>query len=273
MTPHKESQNRLIGAWIKTPEQREIVLAGDDKKLDAFTSKEDKVNLIKSITSWRLHLGIKEKMSEEELIINMNFLKDSYPKLTLEDIRLAIKYSLNGTLNVNPETFGSFSPLYISKIINSYLNHKREELNHIQSRKNYYDFINQKEPELTYEEKVWERRKTIKWFITRIKQEDKYVGDFGHHVWNLLNEKGFIKPDVIDMEEAEKQAEILKNQNIYSTFAKAMASMNPIEKEEEANRLKELYGRFYIMKQFFAKVTDIDVWIGQFSDEDIIPST
>ena len=64
-TPHKESQNRLIGAWIKTPEQKEIVLAGDDKKLDAFTTKEDKVNLIKSITSWRLHLGIKEKMSEE----------------------------------------------------------------------------------------------------------------------------------------------------------------------------------------------------------------
>ena len=80
------------------------------------------------------HKRIKEKMSEEELIINMNFLKDSYPKLTLEDIRLAVKYSLNGTLNVNPEAFGSFSPLYISKIINSYFNlHGDRDYFHVES--------------------------------------------------------------------------------------------------------------------------------------------
>jgi hypothetical protein len=48
--------------------------------------------------------------------------------------------------------------------------------------------------------------------------------------------------------------------------------MNPVEKEEEAKRLKEMYGRFYLMKQYFAKVTDIDVWIGQFSNEDILSS-
>ena len=273
MTPHKESQNRLIGAWIRNDEEKQIVLSNDDKKLSEFTSKQDKVNLIKSITSWRLHLGIREKMSEEELIINMNFLKESYPKISLEDIRLAIKYSLNGTLDVNPEAFGSFSPLYISKVINAYLTYKREELNAIQSRKNYHEFINKKEPELTYAEKVWERKNFIKWYAIRIKQEDKYIGDYGHRVWTLLNDKGLITPENIDMEDAEEKAEILKNRNFYSTFAKAMANMNPVEKEEEAKRLKEMYGRYYIMKQFFAKVTDIDMWIRQFSDEDILPST
>ena len=104
-----------------------------------------------------MHLGIREKMSDEELIINMNFLKESYPNITLEDVRLAIKYSLNGTLGMNPETFGSFSPLYISKVINAYLIYKREEMIAIESRKNYHDFIHKKEPELTYAEKVWEK--------------------------------------------------------------------------------------------------------------------
>ena len=273
MTPHKESQSPLIGAWIRNEEEKKLVLSSSDKKLSVFKSNEDKNNLIKAITSWRLHLGIREKMSDEELIINMNFLKESYPNITLEDVRLAIKYSLNGTLGMNPETFGSFSPLYISKVINSYLVYKREEMIAIQSRKNYHEFINKKEPELTYAEKVWEKKNLIKWYFNKLQESDKYVGDYGHRVWTLLNDKGLLLPDEIDWADAEEKAEILKNKNFYSTFAKAMMSMNPVEKEEEAKRLKEMYGRYYLMKQYFAKVTDIDVWIGQFSDEDILPST
>lgn len=273
MTPHKESQSQLIGGWIQNEEEKKLVLSGSDKKLNVFKSNEDKNNLILAITSWRLHLGIREKMSDEELIININFLKESYPSITLEDVRLAIKYSLNGTLGMNPETFGIFSPLYISKVINAYLIYKREELFAIQSRKNYHEFINKKEPQLTYADKVLEKKNLIKWYIAKLQENDKYVGDYGHRVWNLLSDKGLLLPDEIDWADAEEKAEILKNKNFYSTFAKAMIGMNVIEKQEEAKKLKEMYGRFYLMKQYFAKVTDINVWINQFSDEDILPST
>jgi hypothetical protein len=92
-------------------------------------------------------------------------------------------------------------------------------------------------------------------------------------MWDLLNRKNLLSPENIDWEDAEEKAEILTNKNVYSTFAKFMANMKPDEKEEEKKRLKEMYGRFYLMKQFFLKVTDIDMWIDGFSDEDILPSS
>jgi hypothetical protein len=273
LTPHKESQNLSIGAWIRNENEKQLFLTQFEKKLSEFKSNEDKVDLIKSITSWRLHLGIREKMSDEELIINMAFIKDSYPNITLDDIRLAIRYSLNGTLGMNPEAFGSFSPLYISKVINAYLNYKKEEIHHMYLRKKYHDDRNKFEQEPTYEEKIKERRNFIKWFIKRITEEEKYVADFQNEVWKLLGRKQFVVPSEIDWQDAEEKAEILTNRNVYSVFAKVMDNMKPDEKLEEKARLKELYGRFYIMKQFFTKVTDIDMWIAELSDEDIIPSS
>lgn len=272
LTPHKESQSPLIGAWIRSKDEEQIYLTQFGKKLNQFKTKEDKVDLIKSITSWRLHLGIREKMSDEELIINMTFLKDSYPTLTLEDIRLAIRYSLNGTLNVNPEAFGSFSPLYISKIINAYLEHKKDELQKINAHKKYLEVMNREEPEPTFMEKLEAKKQHIKWFHKTLTESNNYVADFQNYVWDLLNRKQFLHPDSINWEDAEEKAEILTNRNVYSTFAKVMANMKPDKKEEEKKRLKELYGRYYIMKQFFEKVTDIDMWIGELSNEDILPS-
>jgi len=273
LTPHKESQNLSIGAWIRNENEKQLFLTQFEKKLSEFKSNEDKVDLIKSITSWRLHLGIREKMSDEELIINMAFIKDSYPNITLDDIRLAIRYSLNGTLGMNAEAFGSFSPLYISKVINAYLSYKKEEIHHMYLRKKYHDDRNKFEQEPTYEEKIKERRTFIKWFIKRITEEEKYVADFQNEVWKLLGRKQFVVPSEIDWQDAEEKAEILTNRNVYSVFAKVMDNMKPDEKLEEKARLKELYGRFYIMKQFFTKVTDIDMWIAELSDEDIIPSS
>lgn len=272
LTPHKESQSHLIGAWIRNKDEEQIYLTQFGKKLKEFKTNEDKVDLIKAITSWRLHLGIREKMSDEELIINMTFLKDSYPTLTLEDIRLAIKYSLNGTLNINPEAFGSFSPLYISKIVNSYLEHKEEEFRKIYAHKRYLEVMNREERERTRLEKLESKKQHIKWFYQTLIKSDNYVADFQTYVWDLLNRKQFLQPDKIDWEDAEEKAEILTNRHVYSTFAKVMANMKPDKKEEEKKRLKELYGRYYIMKQFFEKVTDIDMWIGELSDEDILPS-
>lgn len=272
-TPHKESQNLSIGTWIRTEDEKQIYLASFDKKLNEFKTKEDKLELIKAITSWRLHLGIREKMTDEELIINLTFIKDSYPNITIQDIRLAIRFSLNGTLNVNPETFGSFSPLYISKIINSYQDYKKEQIIGINARKKYFEVVNKKEPPQTYSDKLQSRKEYIKWFYKQITLTDSYVADFSSSMWDLLNRKNLLSPENIDWEDAEEKAEILTNKNVYSTFAKFMANMKPDEKEEEKKRLKEMYGRFYLMKQFFLKVTDIDMWIDGFSDEDILPSS
>jgi hypothetical protein len=273
LTPHKESQSLSIGGWIRNEDEKQLYLSQFEKKLGQFKSKEDKVELIKSITSWRLHLGIREKMSDEELIINMTFLKDSYPNLTLDDIRLAIRYSLNGTLGINPEAFGSFSPLYISKIINAYFSYKQEQIVAMNQRKKYLEVMNRKEPELTYREKVDERKKHIKWFYDRITESDKYIADFQSVMWDLLSRNEFLLPSEIDWDDADEKAEILTNRNVYSTFAKVMDNLKPYEKEEEKKKLKELYGRFYLMKQFFEKVTDINMWIDALSDEDILPSS
>ena len=72
------------------------------------------------VTKWRIMLGLSKEMSEEELKINVQFIKSNYQKFTLKDIDIAINWSLQGKLGVTVEPYGAFSPLYISRILNAY---------------------------------------------------------------------------------------------------------------------------------------------------------
>ena len=74
-------------------------------------------------------------MSEEELKINVQFIKNSYGKLTAKEIELAIDLSLQGYLGVDAQPYGNFSPLYISKILNAFVDKHNEQINALLQRK------------------------------------------------------------------------------------------------------------------------------------------
>src|SRR6056300_1584257 len=112
-------QTNLVG-FTRNEIEKRFLSSLNDKTIEHYKTKEDYTRLIQIVTKWRIMLGLSKDMSEEELKINVQFIKNSYGKLTAKEIELAIDLSLQGHLGVDPQPYGNFSPLYISKILNAF---------------------------------------------------------------------------------------------------------------------------------------------------------
>ena len=161
-----------LAVWTRNSVEKEVVLAAYGKQIGNYTTTEDLTKLIGMVTKWRIMLGLSKEMSEEELKINVQFIKTNYPKFTLKDIDIAINWSLQGKLGVTVEPYGAFSPLYISRILNAYGAKSEEMINEVLQRKKLEARLQASEKTvLTYDESVKQRREYIVWFINKIKND------------------------------------------------------------------------------------------------------
>ena len=124
----------LVG-FTRNETEKRFLSSLNDKTIEYYKTKEDYTRLIQVVTKWRIMLGLSKDMSEEELKINVQFIKNSYGKLTTKEIELAMDLSLQGRLGVDPQPYGNFSPLYISKILNAFVEKHDEQINALLQRK------------------------------------------------------------------------------------------------------------------------------------------
>ena len=218
-------------------------------------------------------LGLSKEMSEEELKINVQFIKTNYPKFTLKDIDIAINWSLQGNLDVNVEPYGAFSPLYISRILNAYGAKSEQMINEVIQRKRLESRLQASEKTvMTYDESVKVRREYIVWFIKKIKAENKYIGDFDNIMWDFVTKYNLIKVNEKWTEEASEFAdgEILR-ENSDEGYAKFYDKMNFNDKKIEMKKRREMYGRYYLLKKYFDTIEKPENWISRYEDSMLIP--
>lgn len=266
-------QTNLVG-FTRNETEKRFLSSLNDKTIEHYKTKEDYTRLIQVVTKWRIMLGLSKDMSEEELKINVQFIKNSYAKLTAKEIELAIDLSLQGYLGVDPQPYGNFSPLYISKILNAFVEKHNEKINALLQRKRQAE-IDAKRNEVDNRTPM-EIAQSIKDFIRdwgkRVRDSDKYYGDFNYSVWNFLNAGGYIEPDDDTLKDAKEFAdaehrkmEEIENKNIF------MRSIRNAQKEQEVKKRKEMYGRFYVMRAFFRSLEDVDKFMAQFDVKLFLP--
>ena len=102
-------------------------------KIKDFKTNNDLKPLIELVGKWRYFIGIKEELSKEELFMNINFIRENFNELNLVDIDQAINLSIKGEFDIDIEHYQSFTPLYISKILNAYKKYKGEVMFSIRS--------------------------------------------------------------------------------------------------------------------------------------------
>lgn len=261
-----------LAVWTQNNVEKEVVLAAYDKQLGNFSSTEDITKLIGIVTKWRIMLGLSKEMSEEELKINVQFIKTNYPKFTLKDIDMAINWSLQGKLNVNVEPYGTFSPLYISRILNAYGAKAEDIINEVLQRKKLHNRLQASEKTMmTYDESVKMRRQHIVWFVKKIKASNKYIGDFDNIMWDFLTKHNLIKVNEKWTEQASEYAdgEILR-ENMDEGYAKFYDKMNFNDKKMEMKKRREMYGRYYLLKKFCDTIENPETWISQYNDAKLI---
>lgn len=258
--------------WAKNENEKQVVLASFDKTMINYSSAEDVTKLIKMVTKWRIMLGLSKDMSEEELKMNVQFIKSNYPKYTIKDIDIAINYSLQGRLNVNVEPYGTFSPLYISKILNAYGAHAEEVINEaLKEKKQAERRMESEKKVLPYEEQIKNRKEYIKWFADKMKTTKTYIGDFDNVLWNLLHKNNLLQINEKWSAEASEYADgqiIMENESDW--YRKFYNRLTLDEKKMDVKTRREIYGRFYILQKFFLQITNIEEWLSQFTNEKLI---
>lgn len=157
------------------------------KKIRDFKSNDDLKPLIDLVGKWRYYIGIKEELSQEELFMNLNFIRENFSELNLVDINQAIDLSIKGDLDVEVEHYQSFTPLYISRILKSYKEYRNKVIFAIREKVNKIENVPK---ELTLNEKV-EITKTslISMFSNR---EDKRFYDYGGVTYDFIKRNNLL---------------------------------------------------------------------------------
>jgi hypothetical protein len=181
-------QNELIGNWIKTETELELVKTLSHKKIAHFT-KEDMASLVEVMAKWKVLLGATNEATSEELILICQFIYDNFKKFTLEDIKIAMNWSISGKIDMSFVSTKTISALYVSKALQLYENEKKNVINKIAEEKLLYERKKSRDEVIiaTPEEKA----NTFKTILIDLYSDYKNNGnffDFGDFVYNWIKD-------------------------------------------------------------------------------------
>jgi hypothetical protein len=109
--------------YITSEDEHAIVKALEGSK--QISKEEDNKNLlIDLVVKWRMYIGIPKTDVAEELVLVAAFVYENYGFLTISEIELAIKLSVRRKLK-DTEFHGYFSPMYVGKVLDSYLYYRK----------------------------------------------------------------------------------------------------------------------------------------------------
>jgi len=181
-------QTLLIIQKLNSQEQK-IVLGSLEKKIEEFTN-EDFKSLHKLLLKWGKFIGLKEAPDDEQMFMLVVFVKDNFTKMSLAEITNAFNLAIAGVLSVNVEHYNSFSPIYISKIFNAYLEHKKEVMYKMHKLEEE-EAQKEREKPLT-EEELEQKNKENAIMVFKQYQAEKTVPDYGYVIYDYLIGKKLI---------------------------------------------------------------------------------
>lgn len=225
-------------------------------------AKVEKVGakLVDVLANWRWMAGINPNSQDEnevarELAIIAKFIINQYESLTIDEIKLCIDLSLTDKLNVDVRTFNVFSPMYVSRILNAYLDYKRKIFNEVYERKE------KKLNELKLNEQPsaeFKRNGLIELieYVYAEYKEKGIVNDVFNSVYYFLLRTKRLPLDKSLIDEAMEYGKLKSIQEINNVYGLQVQSRNNINKEA----IQKRYARNYCVEKFFNNI-DIDALI------------
>lgn len=125
--------------WAKTQEESNLLNSFVDKKKIRDFDENDTKDLIDVISKWRYYTGCTKDVTAQDFVVIAMFIGRNWDSLTLDEINLIIDLSMMGKLDVDVNTYGNFSPLYVSRIIQAYLDYKNDTIKAVLQRKNEHE--------------------------------------------------------------------------------------------------------------------------------------
>ena len=212
---------------------------------------KDMSPLVDVVSKWRLYIGIpKSEDLGAELALVTEFIYSNYGFLTLSEIELAYNLSITRKLD-DVEFYGSFSPLYVGKVLQSYLYYRKITMADAIRKKEKFD---QQELEKKNKPTPEEEAKLTKEIVADFYKKSRETGEVDdpfNICYNLFRKAKFLKVSQDDIDEAtlygeKKYQENRKSPNLFAKFQD--------NKELEVKR----HARNYLVLKYFDTIS-IDI--------------
>jgi len=96
-----------------------------EKRLKEFSTKEDLLLLNSLIVRWAMYVGV-DTPEASQLNMLSNFIKEHFPSFNAIDLKECIGMLASQTLQTDAEHYGKISPIYVSKVLKAYQEHKND---------------------------------------------------------------------------------------------------------------------------------------------------
>ena len=226
-----------IGEVATTPEQKKLAIAISENKLAQYQVDELKEPISSLIALWNLTIGKREELLPQIIVLIGKYIIEYYPQITLSEIKLAIDLSVMGKLSVGAECYDNFSPMYVSKILNAYLEYKTRmvgDLNKIKIRNESVEYkpISQEQLDFYLSESI--KKCFEDW------NQKRQFNDWGFVVYARFEESG------VDFSPFEETAKNYANQDLKKYNQVRAVPLNRIsdimlESQNEFERLLKMY--------------------------------
>lgn len=248
----KQNQNSLIN-YAKNREEMELSKAIGDVRLRNIT-KGDAERLIEVVGKWGFYMGASNRLTSDDILLLCKFLRENYNHLTINEISLAINLNLKRVFG-DIEYFGSLSPVYMSEVLNSYEDYKRDVMRPVVARREREN--TPQSPTLTKKEEYNMICDALKNEYSKFKQGAP-INDTFSILYNFLAKSGRIQESLEKLEEAKAYAIRAVEKNAKKE-AKTIGDL--INKSYMKEGELEKYRQLFFIVDLFSTINDINSYI------------
>jgi hypothetical protein len=258
----KQQNSVSIVSTLPNTTSKEILIYNaylTDKKLKEFSTKEDLMLLNSLLVRWATYVGV-DTPEASQLNMLSNFIKEHFSTFNATDIKECINLLANQTLDTDAEHYGKISPIYVSKVLKAYQEHKNNVV--FKVRDNLQKLKEAEVVPITDEERIANFKK----LLTIAKDENNqgliYI-DSGDSLYNFIKHnrlmpitKNNLDQALIDeaLQYGNKLYIELRKKKVTETVIKNQSFKRVADMEFEKKDVISKYAREFVVSKFLLKM-------------------
>jgi hypothetical protein len=257
MNKLSKQQNSVSTNVLPNTTSKEIKIYNShltEKRFKEFSTSEDLMLMNSLLVRWATYVGV-ETPEASQLNMLSNFIKEHFPTFNADDLKECINMLASQSLETDAEHYGKISPIYVSKVLKAYQEHKNNVV--FKVRENIEKLKETEVVPMPNEERISNFKKLLTIAKGEVVQGLTYI-DSGDSIYNFVKYNKLIElskeliAEAMDygnklyIEQRKKKVTetVIKNQNF-----KRVADMQ-FEKEDIIKK----YAREFVVNRFLLKM-------------------
>ena len=225
-----------------------------EKRLKDFSTKDDLMLLNSLIVRWATYVGV-DTPEASQLNMLSNFIKEHFPTFNAYDLKECINLLANQTLDTDAEHYGKISPIYVSKVLKAYQDHKNSVV--FKVKENIQKLKETEVVPMPNEERIANFKKLLSIAKVEVMQGLTYI-DSGDSIYNFVKYNKLIElsKDLIAeaMEYGNKLYIEQRKKKVTETVIKNQSFKRVSDMQFEKEDMVKKYAREFVVNRFLLKM-------------------